>query len=92
MIIELIRRMSKENALWGAPRIYGRKFRRKLTAIEIKEVISTRKSPWQKPHVERVIGSIHRECTDHVIVLGEQHLLRTFLKYPRRTTTRPAVT
>ncbi|MCP4963918.1 MAG: transposase [bacterium] len=47
----------------------------------IEEVISARKSPWQNPYVERVIGSIRRECTDHIIALGERHLLRTLLKY-----------
>ena len=61
--------------------IYGRKFRRKLAAIGIKEVISARKSPWQNPYAERVIGSIRRECTDHIIALGERHLLATLLKY-----------
>ena len=47
----------------------------------IEEVISGRKSPWQNPYVERVIGSIRRECTDHIIALGEQHLLQTLLRY-----------
>ena len=47
----------------------------------IKEVISARKSPWPSPYVERVIGSNRRECTDHVIALGEHHLVRILLKY-----------
>jgi len=42
----------------------------------ITEIVSTPRSPWQKPFVERVIGSIRRECTDHVIALGEGHLRR----------------
>ena len=61
--------------------IYGRWFKKKLAAIGIEEVISARKSPWQNPYVERVIGSIRRECTDHIIALGEQHLLQTLLSY-----------
>ncbi len=61
--------------------IYGRMFRKRLKSVEIEEVISARKSPWQNPYVERAIGSIRRERTDHIIALGERHLLRTLLKY-----------
>ena len=39
------------------------------------------RSPWQNGYVERLIGSIRRECTDHVIVVGEHHLRRTLAKY-----------
>ena len=63
--------------------IYGRAFKMKLAAMGIAEVISARKSPWQNPYVERVIGSIRRECTDHIVALGERHLLRTLLAYQR---------
>ncbi len=61
--------------------IYGRMFNRRVAAMGIEEVISARKSPWQNPYAERVIGSIRRECTDHIIALGELHLLRTLLAY-----------
>ncbi len=61
--------------------IYGRMFKKKIKAIGISEVISARKSPWQNPFVERVIGSIRRECTDHVIALGERHLVRVLRRY-----------
>ncbi len=47
------------------------------------QVIAPR-SPWQNPYVERVIGSIRRDCIDHVIVLNERHLrriLRSYLDY-----------
>ncbi len=40
-----------------------------------------RKPSWQNPYAERVIGSFRRECTDHIIALGEQHLLSTLLDY-----------
>jgi hypothetical protein len=40
----------------------------------IEEVVTAPRSPWQSPYVERVIGSIRRECLDHVIVLNERHL------------------
>ncbi len=39
------------------------------------------RSPWQNGYVERVIGSICRECLDHTIVFGEAHLLRTLRIY-----------
>jgi hypothetical protein len=39
------------------------------------------RSPWQNAHVERLIGSIRRECLDHVVVLGEAHLRRTLATY-----------
>ena len=39
------------------------------------------RSPWQNGHVERVIGTIRRECADHVIVLGERHLRRILTSY-----------
>ena len=47
----------------------------------ITEVISAPQSPWQNPFVERVIGSIRRECTDHVIVLNKAHLKRIMTEY-----------
>ena len=56
-------------------------FSKKIKAMGIQEVISARKSPWQNPYVERVIGSIRRECTDHIIALGERHLLQTLFQY-----------
>jgi len=64
--------------------IYGKAFRNRVKGMGIKEVISALRSPWQNPFVERVIGSIRRECTDHVIVLGENHLkgiLSAYIEY-----------
>ena len=61
--------------------IFGRIFKKRLKAMGIEQVISARRSPWQNPYVERVIGSIRRECTDHIIALGERHLLQTLLCY-----------
>ena len=47
----------------------------------IEEVVTAPRSPWQNPFVERVIGSIRRECLDHVIVLNERHLHRILASY-----------
>src|SRR5262245_35927403 len=57
-------------------RIYGLEFRKQIDAMGIKEVLSAPRSPWQRAHVERVIGSIRRECLDHVIVFDEKSLRR----------------
>ena len=47
----------------------------------IKQVLSAARSPWQRAYIERLIGSIRRECLDHVIVFGEGSLHRTLTAY-----------
>jgi putative transposase len=47
----------------------------------IEEVVIAPQSPWQNPYVERLIGSIRRECLDHLIVLNERHLTRVLQAY-----------
>ena len=47
----------------------------------IKEVLSAPQSPWQRAYVERVIGTIRRECLDHVIVFNEAGLYRHLKSY-----------
>jgi transposase InsO family protein len=47
----------------------------------IEEVVTAARSPWQNPYVERLIGSIRRECLDHVIILNEGHLKRILCSY-----------
>ncbi len=49
--------------------------------MNIKEILSAPRSPWQRAYVERVIGSIRRECLDHVIVVDEESLRRTLRSY-----------
>jgi putative transposase len=61
-----------------------------MTGMKIEEVITAPHSPWQSPYVERFIGSIRRECLDHVVVLGEKHLrhiLKSYFKYDHRSRT-----
>jgi len=61
--------------------IYGRKFLTKVEAMGMEEVKISPRSPWQNPYAERVIGSIRRECIDHMIILGESHLRRVMKEY-----------
>jgi hypothetical protein len=63
-------------------RIYGADCRRTAQQLGIEEVQTTPCSPWQNSFVERVIGSIRRECLDHVIVWNERSLERHLRRYP----------
>jgi transposase InsO family protein len=60
---------------------YGTMFRSRLQAFGINEVLTRPRSPWQNGYAERVIGSIRRECLDHVIILNEDHLRRLLMSY-----------
>ena len=60
----------------------------------MKEVISAPRSPWQNAFAERMIGSIRRECLDHVVVLSQQHLrklLKSYFTYYHRSRTHLAL-
>ena len=61
--------------------IYSEGFQRRVEALGIEEVVIAFRSPWLSPHVEWLIGSIRRECLDHVIVLNRAHLLRILTHY-----------
>jgi transposase InsO family protein len=65
-------------------RIFGAEFGKDVKAMGIKEVLSAPRSPWQRAYVERVIGTIRRECLDHVIVFNEAALyqhMKSFVAY-----------
>jgi transposase InsO family protein len=65
-------------------RIFGHEFVQQVKAMGIKQVLSAPRSPWQRAYVERVIGTIRRECLDHVIVFNQTSLsrhLQSFLDY-----------
>jgi transposase InsO family protein len=61
--------------------IFGQDFREQVRDMGIEEVLSAPRSPWQRAYVERVIGSIRRECLDHVIVFHEGSLRRILASY-----------
>jgi putative transposase len=61
--------------------VYGHVFQQRVKGMGVAEVLTTPQSPWQNPFAERLIGSIRRECLDHVLVLGERHLRRTLARY-----------
>jgi transposase InsO family protein len=67
-------------------RSYGAIVRRRLQAMGIREHPAAPRSPWQNGHVERLIGSIRRECLDHIVVVGEASLRRTSRRMPAITT------
>ena len=61
--------------------IYGEHFRKRVMRMGIEQVVIAYRSPWQNPYAERLIGSIRRECLNHVVVLNELHLLRILRAY-----------
>src|SRR5258706_8839508 len=87
---EWVARQITEAFPWdGAPRymirdrdrIYGTVVTRRLRAMGIRDKPIAPASPWQNSFAERLIGSIRRECLDHIIVLGEEHLRRILKSY-----------
>src|ERR1700720_2789556 len=87
---EWIARQITEAFPWdGAPRymirdrdrIYGAVVTRRLRAMGIRDKPIASAAPWQNGLAERLIGSIRRECVDHVIVLGEEHVRRILKSY-----------
>jgi hypothetical protein len=60
---------------------YGTEFCKRVDAMGITEVVTTPSSPWQNAYVERVIGSIRRECLDHLVIFNERHLRRVLSSY-----------
>jgi transposase InsO family protein len=61
--------------------VYGAVFRQRLRAMGIRDRPIASRSPWQNGHVERLIGSIRRECLDHLVVLGKAHLRHVVTNY-----------
>ena len=62
-------------------RAYGAVFIQRMRSIGIRDRPTSPRSPWQNGYAERLIGSIRRECLDHVVVFGERHLRHVLLSY-----------
>ncbi len=60
---------------------YGSAVTKRLAAMGIRDHLTAPRSPWQNGHAERLIGSIRRECLDHIVVFGEAHLRRILAGY-----------
>ena len=61
--------------------IYGSAFQQRIKNMGIEEVVCAPQSTGQNPYCERLVGSIRRECLDHIIVLNERHLMRILRSY-----------
>jgi transposase InsO family protein len=60
---------------------YGQVFRRRVRAMGIRDRPISPRSPWQNPYAERLIGTLRRDCLDHVLIFGVQHLRRILASY-----------
>ena len=63
------------------PQIERHSVSRQAKGLDILEAVIAPRSPWQNAYAERVIGSIRRECLDHVVVMGERHLRQILSNY-----------
>ncbi len=73
---------------------YGKAFRERTKTMAIEEVLIAPRSPWQNPYVERLIGSIRRECLNHFIVFnasGLRRILRSYFDYYQNSRTHLAL-
>ena len=61
--------------------VYGSLFSRQLKRMGIKQVVTASKCPWHNNHIESLIGTIRRECLNHIIVFNERHLKRILSSY-----------
>jgi len=74
--------------------IYGTAFCQRVGEMGIGEVLSAPRSPWQNPYAERFIGSLRRECLDHIIVFNEsslRHILKAYFDYYEHSRTHLAL-
>src|ERR1700709_2403888 len=62
---------------------YGHAVKKAVAAMVIRDPPTVPRAPWQNGHAERLIGSIRRECLDHIVVFGEAHLRRILAGYAR---------
>ena len=62
---------------------FGEEFTHSVSALNIRQILTAYRSPWQNGYVERLIGSIRRECLDHLIIVSESHLRGILQRYIR---------
>jgi transposase InsO family protein len=62
-------------------RVYEQAFTTRIRRMSIRDRPISPRSPWQNPYTERLIGTLRRDCLDHVLILGEWHLLRILSLY-----------
>ena len=60
---------------------YGQIFKGRLRSMGIRDRPISPRSPWQNAYVERLIGTLRRDCLDHVLIFGERHLRRVLTAY-----------
>jgi transposase InsO family protein len=73
---------------------YGNVFTHRLRSLGIRDHPTSPRSPWQNGCAERLIGSIRRECLDHVVVFGQRHLrhvLASYMEYYNPSSQHPSV-
>ena len=61
--------------------VYGNEVRLRISSLDMEEVLTAPQSPWQNPYVERLIGSIRRDCLNHFVIFNARHLKRTLTSY-----------
>jgi transposase InsO family protein len=61
--------------------VYGAVFTRRIRAMGIRDRPISPRSPWQNSYVERLIGTLRRDCLDHILIVDEQHLRRVLTLY-----------
>lgn len=74
--------------------VYGEWFKERVRGMRIGEVLTAPRSPWQNPYAERLVGSIRRECLEHVMVFNESSLrriLKSYFEYYLRSRTHLAL-
>jgi transposase InsO family protein len=64
-------------------RAYGQAFTTRIRKMGIRDRPISPRSPWQNPYAERLIGTVRRDCLDHMLIFGERHLLRILSLYSR---------
>jgi putative transposase len=82
------------NLLRDGDAAYGNLFSKQLKKMGIKQVVTASKCPWHNNHIESLIGTIRRECLNHVIVFNERHLtciLSSYVNYYNETRTHRAL-